>query len=341
MAGVVVALTRCSASSDCRLDAVDTPLERVIHCSTQTEPRRHAVLPVLESTCTPDPLEAVSRDEIGAVMIGLRRHEPIEDRRTDVQKAGAARTSQVLAPSGRQQVAADLVDVDTPLTDRLTCIEQERHAGSAGERPDVSGRIDEPTVGRDVGERDESDIVTFEPIGHCVDIDLPRPIARHTIDDHPAAFSSGEERNDVGAVLVVVHDDMLPRRHRHRPERSVPGCGGVFHPGEIHRTGADQPGDRPVHLVAPIAGECGGFVAAQFGFGLQVADVGVEHHLWREGRPSMVQVNHAATRTARRHRTSCGDLVSGEDIGHRSDGTDQSSASRSAFSITSVSAGWM
>ena len=264
------------------LDAIHSPLQSMIDGGTEAEPPRHTVLPVLESAGSLDPLEAVTRQQVGAVMIGLRRHESIDERRAGVEEAGPTRAAKVLASGGRQQVAADLLDVDPSLADRLTRIEQEWHAGFPRQRPHGGGRIDEPAVGRHMGERHQRDVVTFESIGDRCHVDLAGWIAWHTIDDHSSAFSGGEERDDVRAVLVIVHDDVLTRRHRDRPERCIPCRGGVLHPGDLHRIGADQSGDRAVHRIAAIDGRRSGLVATEHGFGLEVTDLRVEDDLRRQ-----------------------------------------------------------
>ena len=117
------------------------------------------MFPVFETARALAPLEPVAGDEFGAVMVRMWGQQPLDDRIADVEEPDASGSAQVLAAGGRQQVAADLVDVDHALSDRLARIEQERHLGRPGDFADVGSRVDKSTVGRHVGERDERDDV--------------------------------------------------------------------------------------------------------------------------------------------------------------------------------------
>ena len=86
-------------------------------------------------------------------MVGLRGAHPVEDRVADVEEAGAARSAQELASRGRQEVAADRLDVEVELADRLARVDQERHPGRPGQRADLGRRVHQPAVRRHVGER--------------------------------------------------------------------------------------------------------------------------------------------------------------------------------------------
>ncbi len=97
-------------------------------------------LPVLEATGVGHQLVPIDGDEIGAVMIGLRRHGAVEDRVADVEESGAARAAQVLASGRREEVTADRLHVDVELADRLAGVDEIRHAGGAGQRTDLGGR---------------------------------------------------------------------------------------------------------------------------------------------------------------------------------------------------------
>ena len=125
----------------------------------ETEPGCVVELPVLEPTRTRRELVAVERDPVGSVMVGLSRRDPVEDGVSGVQEPGAPRTAQELATGGREEVAADRLDVDVELADRLAGIEQERDPGLSGQRADGAGGIDEAAARRNPGQRDDRDVV--------------------------------------------------------------------------------------------------------------------------------------------------------------------------------------
>ena len=66
------------------------------------------------------------------------------------------RAAQVLAPGGRQEVAAERVDVDRELAGRLARVEQVREAGLARDCADSGRRVDEAALGRDPRDRDQA-----------------------------------------------------------------------------------------------------------------------------------------------------------------------------------------
>ena len=92
-----------------------------------------------------------------------RRGVHVDERRVElgdpgpahVEESGTARRAQVLATRRRQEVAAERVDVDGELPDRLAGVEQVRHARLARCRADRGGRVHEPTLGRDPRDRDQ------------------------------------------------------------------------------------------------------------------------------------------------------------------------------------------
>src|SRR4029077_20436813 len=90
-----------------RLDGRETERQRVARGDTQPDLAGHVALPVLE---TP----GIAADRVG-VRAGPRRRLEVDERRLEradrvpphVEKAGAARTAQILAPGRREHVAAD------------------------------------------------------------------------------------------------------------------------------------------------------------------------------------------------------------------------------------------
>ena len=81
--------------------------------------------------------------------------ESVDHLAAHVEEAGAARRPQELAAGGGEQVAADALDVDGELSDRLAGVEQERHPRLPGEGAHLLGRVDQAAVGGHVGGRDE------------------------------------------------------------------------------------------------------------------------------------------------------------------------------------------
>ena len=103
--------------------------------------------------------------------------------------------AQELAAGRGEDVAADRVDVDRQLPDRLAGVEQERHAGGAGDAADRLGGVDEPALRRHVHERDELDASRRASHSSAAHVEL--------------------------AVLVVGHDLDRRRRSVARPARSA------------------------------------------------------------------------------------------------------------------------
>ena len=105
-------------------DRLEPDLERVVGRHAEPDLGRDVRLPVLEAA-------GVGADDVGAVGLPLggvqveqRRLECLDQPAADVEEAGAARAAQELAPGGGEHVAADLVDVDRELPDRLAGVEQ-------------------------------------------------------------------------------------------------------------------------------------------------------------------------------------------------------------------------
>ena len=225
------------------------------------------------------------------------------------------------------------------MSHRLAGIDQERYVGRPRQRADLGRRVHQPAVGRDVRERHEGDVAATQRVGHRCHRHLTRLVAPNPFDDDAVLLDSAEEGDRVGAVLVVVHEDPLPRRHRHRPERRVPSRRRVLEAPDLVWPGVEQPGDRTGHRI-----EIGGtlirqLVSADGRLALQVLELGVDHHPRRQRRAGVVEVDLVEFRCApRRHRPGMLDL----DVGQRRcvHGS-LSIASSNAFSTTSVSAGWM
>ena len=92
---------------------------------------------------------------LGGVEVEQRRLEALDQAAADVEEAGAARAAEELAAGGGEHVAADLVDIDRHLPDRLAGIEEVGNAVGAGHRTHLGRRIDQPAIGRDRGDGDQ------------------------------------------------------------------------------------------------------------------------------------------------------------------------------------------
>ena len=121
-------------------------------------------------------------------------------RAPDVEEAGAARAAQVLAAGGGEHVAADRVDVERQLADRLAGVEQVGDAGRAREAPDLGGRVDQAAVGRHVGDGDELDALV-EQVARAPRRRAGRARRRHDLDDRAGAPRHLEEGDEVAGVL--------------------------------------------------------------------------------------------------------------------------------------------
>ena len=116
---------------------------------------------------------------------------------------------EVLAPGRRQEVAADLIDVEVELADRLARIDQVRHAGRSGERTDLRGRIHESAIGRHVGERHQRDIAADNASAIAATDTCPDSSLGTRSIDHARGLRGSDERDRVRAVFVIVDEDPL------------------------------------------------------------------------------------------------------------------------------------
>ena len=213
-----------------------------------------------------------------------------------VEEPGAARRPEVLATGGREEVAAERVDVDRELPDGLAGVEQVGHAGlhapprrprrpgsrarpasgSTRSRPGAPGRracraARRPTVG---------------PTRRRGRPRRPRPVRR-------AACSMPITLLAYSARDVRIRSPARERR-RQRVERHVPRAGRVLDQRDLVDRGAEQRRHRVVDRRRPGRDRVGGGVPADARLELQVLDDGVDDDARRKRRARVVEVHDVA-----------------------------------------------
>src|SRR5262249_56023882 len=91
----------------------------VVHRHAESDLPRHVRLPVLEAARVRPDLVAVLRHQGGGVEIEERGLEAFEEGVPDIEETRTARAAEILAPGGREHVAAKLVHVQRHLARRL------------------------------------------------------------------------------------------------------------------------------------------------------------------------------------------------------------------------------
>ena len=104
-------------------------------------------------------------------------------------------------------------------------------------------------------------------------------------------LGSAQERDPVGAVVLVMGDDPLPRSHRNRPEGGIPRRGGMFHTSNLGDPDRQEPSDGGRDLNLSIASCSGRFVPADHRCEMQMLHLPIEDALVGERRTRMVQMN--------------------------------------------------
>ena len=198
------------------------------------------VLPVLEPAGVRAQLVPIDRHEVGAVMVGLRRDAP--GRGSSRGRRGTR------CPRGPRRYLRPVADRKSqPIVCRRRCRagrptgRRRRRYGTPAARVSApisaAGLTRPPLVGTWVSdtERDVAADSARRP--------SRRPTPARTRRSAPArrrrpyVLGGPEEGDRVRAVLVVVDEDALSLRHRHRPERRVPGRGRMLEPGDLVRRG--------------------------------------------------------------------------------------------------------
>ena len=133
-------------------------------------------------------------------VVDHRRLQGLEPLLSDIEKSGAARPAQELAAGRREEVAAQGVDIDRHLSDRLAGVEQIGNAVGARDLADLFRGIDQAAVGRDPGGRDERDTLV-DHLFQGRKIERAVPVAGHDVDDDAVALGALEKSHVVGGVL--------------------------------------------------------------------------------------------------------------------------------------------
>jgi hypothetical protein len=145
---------------------------------------RRSLLPLLEAKRAGPKLVAVRLDPVRGAHVEERRLETLEQTRPNIEEACPARAAQILAPGRREDVAADLLDVNRQLPDRLAGIEQVGNPGFARDGADLRRGVDETAVRRHVRDRDELRTLVDE-LHERIDRDLAVLVVRDRDDLHP------------------------------------------------------------------------------------------------------------------------------------------------------------
>ena len=208
-----------------------------------------------------------------------------------VQEPGAARAAEELAARGGQQVAADLLDVDDELADRLAGVDQVEEVELAAEAADLGDGGDEPRVGGDVGDGDEPGAVGPHQRGHRVDVDhAVRPVGR-VHDAHAEPLAQGEEGDLVGDEVVAGREDDVVGLERDRGQGRGVGVGGAARERDVVGGGVDEGGDLRVE-AADLGGPGGRrLVAADLGLEVQVVDHHRRHGPRHQAAAGVVEVD--------------------------------------------------
>ena len=136
-------------------DRVHAHPHRVTRGDPQADLAGHESLPVFEPARVVTDDVGVGVGPGGGVEIDERRLEALDGVAPHVEEARAAGPAQILAARGREHVAADLPHIDRELADRLAGVEQVEDPVPGRDAPHQGGRVHEPALGRDVGDRDE------------------------------------------------------------------------------------------------------------------------------------------------------------------------------------------
>ncbi len=228
------------------------------------------------------------------MQVEKRRLDPVDEIAAYVEKARSTRSAQELPSGCRQNVAADPLDIDRHLSDRLTGIEQERNAGLAGGDPDLLGRVDQAALSRHVGDRDEfhGTLAIAQPSAEVAHRDLAGLVVVDHLDDGAGPSGDLKKRNDVAGVLRPGCEDPVARTEGQAIERHVPRPSRILDDGDLIDAGTDQSGDRGVRVFDLVGRGVRGFVPAHLRFAPQVGDHGVGDLRRGKGGPGVVQMRN-------------------------------------------------
>ena len=215
----------------------------------------------------------------------------IHDAASRSMKAGAARAAQVFAPGGREHVAADAIDVDRELADRLAGVEQVKNAVPRGDRADLRRRIDESALSRHVRDRDEPGPRADRALERG-DVDLPGRVVLDDVDLDAHSPLHLQEREIVRHVLGARGDDPVSGAEGDRIEGHVPGSRGVLDECNLVGAGPDERGDGVVEVGDAVRRLGRGLVTPDGGLTLEVAGDRLQDRARRQRRARIVEVQN-------------------------------------------------
>ena len=172
----------------------------------------------------------------------------------------------------------------------------------AGDRPHLSGRVDQATVGRDVVERDQlhrPEIGAADGGVEGIRVDLSVLVRRHHLHDGAGAVGDLEVGDHVGAVFGLGGEDAgaggrgMVGGDGPRVEKEIECGGAVDRECDLvaARVGTDQPSDRWTNGVDSDLLVGVSLVSTDAGFKFEVLDLGLQHRLGRKRRPGVVEVD--------------------------------------------------
>lgn len=211
----------------------------------------------------------------------------------DVQEARTARAAKELAAGRGEQVAADLLDVDGVLADRLAGVDQVQQVEFAAVPADLGDRLDQPGVGGYVRHGHQARSVGAHQRGHGVDVDAAAVgVVGGVHDPDAVSLAQGEEGDLVGDEVVAGGEDDVVRAEVDGREGFGVGVGRARREGDVAGAGAQEFGERGVE-VGDLAGPGGGgLVAADGRFQPQVVEHRLEHRTGHQAAAGVVEVDH-------------------------------------------------
>ena len=152
--GQLLAQQRGECFDPC-LDRVDAQASGVASGDGEADLVGDGSFPVFEPACIVAQLVGAGIGQGGGLEIDEGWLECSNDIAANVEEAGAAGASQVLAAWRREHVAADMLHIDGELADGLAGVEQIEDAVARRDAAYVGGRIDQSTLRGNVRDRDQ------------------------------------------------------------------------------------------------------------------------------------------------------------------------------------------
>jgi len=189
-------------------------------------------------------------------------------------------------------IAADRLDIDRHLADRLAGVEQEGNAGIPGDAADRGGGVHEPAIGRHMGDRDQLDLVV-EHVGERLGGYLAALVAGNRLD-RGAGGAGGLQAGDIVAgVFGFGRQDAVAFREAEGIERHVPGAGCVLDHGDLIGRAVEKPGGGRIDAFNLLTGVRGGLITAGKRLGVEVALDRVQDRRGQEAGTGIVEMEDA------------------------------------------------